>query len=130
MAFNYDEALSADRDKVRFSIGDTVENAGPKPSDGNFSDAEIAGLLVLEGTWQRATAAAFEALAAIWARFPQSYNVEGVSNNWDAAREFRAQAQSWRDKYGFGESSTVVSRPVTRTDAYSNDLDAVESSNL
>lgn len=134
MAFTYTGTLSTDLEKVRFNIGDTIEGRGVKPdrTASNFSDAEITGLLTIEGTWQRATAAAFEALAATWAAYPQTYNNDTSSRNWDAAREFRAQAKEWRDQYGYGDTgaSSFSSVTMTRADGYSNNLDAITNSEL
>lgn len=39
MTFTYD--ITTDRGKVRLALGDSVENAGPRPRKTNFSDTEI-----------------------------------------------------------------------------------------
>lgn len=123
MAFTYSDALTLDRDKVRFSLGDTVSAAGPKPADGNFSDAEIAGLVTIEGTWQRATAAAFETLAALWAKHV-TFNADGMAaSQSDIAEQYRQSAKDWRAKYGGSFSCGSVA--VIRADGYSNDIDNV-----
>lgn len=72
MAFTYLEALTEDRDKVRFRIGDTQEDAGPRPDKRNFSDDEITFLLTDEGNVVGAIGQAFEVLANEW----ESYSIE------------------------------------------------------
>ena len=120
MAFTYSDTLTTDRDKIRFYLGDVTEDSGPRPSDANFSDNEIAGLVTAEGTWQRAVAAGFERLAAEWRRHP-TFKADGLSlNRSDIAKGFWEQAQDWRDKFG----STVpikVAGQITQ-DAYSDDV--------
>lgn len=124
MALTYSDALTLDRDKVRFAIGDKVVNAGPQPADANFSDGEIAGLIAIEGTWQRAVAAAFETLAALWAKHV-TFGADGMSASLsNVAEQYRALAQEWRQKYGGGETSG--SQAVIRADGYSQDIDNVE----
>ena len=49
MSFTYTDALLADRDRLRFRLGDTELSAGPKPADANFSDEELDDLLDDEG---------------------------------------------------------------------------------
>jgi hypothetical protein len=116
--------LTTDLDRVRFYIGDTVLGAGPKPLDTNFTDAEIAGLLAIEGTWQRATAAAFETLASLWAKHV-TFGADGMSASLsNVAEQYRASAKEWRQKYGGG--STSGSQAVIRADGYSQDIDNVE----
>src|SRR3990172_5663739 len=39
MAFTYD--ITTDRGKVRFGLGDSTQDKGPRPRKNNFSDAEI-----------------------------------------------------------------------------------------
>jgi IPT/TIG domain len=120
----YSDALTTDMDKVRFHIGDKVVNAGPQPLDANFSDQELNGLLAIEGTWQRATAAAFETLAALWAKHV-NFGADGMSASLsNVAEQYRASAKEWRQKYGGGETSG--SQAVIRADGYSQDIDNVE----
>lgn len=115
MTVTYLGTLATDRDKVRFYIQDTVENSGPKPSNGNFSDAEIDGLLTAEGTWEQAVAAAFDTLAAAWAGYadwtvgPRSERASQI------AERYSQRAQTWRDRQ-LGGVATLV-----RTDAYTDD---------
>ncbi len=123
MSVTYVGDLSTDRDRVRFYIGDTVADAGPKPEDENFSDEELDGLIAVEGSWQRAVAAAFETLAALWAKHT-TFNADGMSaQQSDIAALHRAAAADWRSRYGIAGTATCGSRALTRADAYSSDLD-------
>lgn len=128
MSFTYTDTLSANRDKVRFYLQDTVYNAGPKPADGNFTDEELDGLIALEGDWQRAVAAGFEALAAAWQRYP-SFNADGLQlSRSDIAKGYASKAAEWRKQYGAATStSRAGSRAVTRVDGYSDDVDSHET---
>ena len=124
MAFTYDDALTGNRDKVRFHLQDTVNDAGPKPGDVNFSDDEIDGLVTAEGSWQRAVAAGFETLASAWIRYP-SFRTEALGlNRSDIAKSYQEQAKQWRKRYGTG-GGAVTARAVTRADGYSSTYDTV-----
>lgn len=125
MAFTYSDALTLDLDLVRFYLGDTVSGSGPKPGDGNFSDEEIAGLVTIEGTWQRATAAAFETLAGLWARHV-NFSADGTQvSQSDIAKQYRESALIWRGRYGTAATGSSGSSATTRVDGYSDDLDNV-----
>jgi len=127
MAVTYNESLASDRDRVRFAIGDTIEDSGPKPADGNFTDPEINGLVTLEGSWQRAVAAAFETLASLWA-VHATFNADGMSvSQSDIAASYREQAADWRRRFGSSAGASAGSLNVTRADGYSDDLDNVET---
>ena len=129
-AFTYNPELGSDLDKVRLYLQDTVGEHGPKPGDKNFTDDEIAGLISLEGSWQRAVAAGFEILAAAWTRYP-SFNADGLSvSRTDIANGFTAQAKTWRLKYGdsaAAKQSRTGSHPSTRVDGYSQTIDSEET---
>lgn len=127
MSFTYTDTLSASRDKVRFYLQDTTYNAGPKPADANFSDEELDGLISVEGNWQRAVAAGFEALAAAWQRYP-SFSADGLQlSRSDIAKGYASKAAEWRKLYGVATSTTRAgSRAVTRVDGYSDDVDSHE----
>jgi len=125
MAFTYTGELTTDKDRVRFYIQDTIENGGPKPSDGNFTDSEIDGLLTVEGSWQKAVAAGFETLASAWRRYP-NFRADGLTlSRTDIADGYTKQALEWRRRHGYG-ITTAGSRAVTRQDGYSNDIDSAE----
>lgn len=125
MTFTYAGTLATDLDTIRFQIGDTVENSGVKPNDGNFSDEEINGLLAREGTAERTIAALYENLAAVWARYvntrigPRSEELGKVADN------YLKLAKQYRDDYGYGRT-TLRTGFVTRVDGYSDDIDSGE----
>lgn len=125
MTFTYVGDLSTDLDCARFYLNDTVEDSGPRPSDANFTDAELNGLLTLEGSWQKAVAAGFERLAAEWTRHPNSVADGLALSRSDIAKGFTEQAKQWRARYGTTES-TVTSNALTRVDGYSDDIAADE----
>ncbi len=120
MLFNYNDALSSDRDKVRFHLDDTVINAGPLPADANFSDDELDGLIDAEGTWQRAVAAGFGLLASRWIRYP-TFRADGLSlNRSDIAKGYREEAKTWRTRFGYTiPIKTAGQIPI---DGYSDDI--------
>ena len=127
MAFTYIGDLSTNRDRVRFWVQDTISGSGPKPSDGNFTDAEIDGMVTAFGTWQRAVDAALMALASSWRRFPDFRTESGFSlNRTDIADGFHKQAMDWAKQYGIPPSlagSSMGYQPMTRVDGYSDDVD-------
>jgi len=106
MAFSYHDDLATDRDKVRFWLQDTIEKQGPKPSTGNFSDAELDGLITAEGTWQQAVAAGFEVLASAWQPKTSFSVYDGSFSRSDAATGYLKQAAKWRETYGEGGNIT------------------------
>ena len=107
MTFTYTDTLSADRDKVRFWLQDTVEDEGCKPGGDNFSNAELDGLLTAEETWQNAVAAGFEVLASAWQTEVSFSVINGSYSRSDAAKGYRDLAASWRDKYGLAGDATA-----------------------
>jgi hypothetical protein len=120
MAFTYIGDLSTDRDSVRFYLQDVTDGSGPRPGDANFSDAEIDGLISLAGSWQRAVAAALDALAVAWRRYP-TFKADGLSlNRTDIANGFEAQAKEWRQMYGITTPARVAG--IIRIDGYSDDI--------
>lgn len=125
-SFTYDAALATDRDRMRFYLQDTVYRSGPKPADVNFTDGELAGLLTIEGSWQRAVAAGFETLAAAWRKYP-SFTADGLSlSRSHIADGFAEQAKVWRAAWGTtaaSRSGGAGSRAVTRVDGYSSTVD-------
>jgi hypothetical protein len=122
MSFTYAGSLATDKEKVRFYIGDTTLASGPKPASGNFTDEELTALITLEGSWQRAVAACFEALASAWAIHP-NFTADGVSVSQSAtAAHYQAQADKWRREAGSGTVSTSGVVAVTRIDGYSYDV--------
>ena len=126
MAFTYSDGLLTDRDRIRFFIGDTVSAAGTLPGGTNFTDAELTGLLAIEGTWQRTVAAALDKLVGAWAQSTVSWSADGVSvTGSNVAGKYATRLADWRRLYGINGSPSVGSRPTTRADGYSDDLDNV-----
>lgn len=131
MAFTFDDTLATDRDYIRFYVGDTVENSGPRPKAGNtnFSDALIAAVLSSEGHRVATVAALFEALSNEWARHKTAEREGEVSvDTKEVADQYASLADEWRSKPnggGGGKRSItagVVSLDIaTRGDDYPND---------
>lgn len=109
MAFSYDEALTDNSDKVRFSLGDTERDKGPRPDGRNFSDAEITHLLTAESDVVNAAIAfGFETLRDEWASFAVSEKEGDVSFDAKSVFEkFDKAAKQWRAK-----SDTVITKPA------------------
>ena len=122
MAFTYSEALSAARDKLRLNIGDTQVNAGPRPDNRNYSDAELTYILTQEDDrLNGATAFTFELLANEWEAFSIQESDSQVSYNAkDKAKDFDARAAIWRKKPNGSADATQSSgiAIMTRSDAY------------
>ena len=107
MAFSYDDTMPANLDRVRFHLQDTVEGKGPKPANGNFSNAEIEELIASEDTWRLAVAAGVEVLASAWSEKMSFSVVNGSFTRSDASKQYLAMAKDWRDKYGTSEEMTL-----------------------
>lgn len=118
MAFTYNGTLTTNLDRCRFYLQDVVSAAGPKPSDGNFTDAELEALVTLEGNWQRAVAAGFEALAAAWQKHV-TYSADGLQiDRSDIAKGYAEKAADWRKQFGRAGARPIAT--LARTDAYSS----------
>ena len=125
MAFTYLGTLGTNLDRVRFNINDTVEDSGPRPADANYTDAELNGLITVEGSWQRAVAGGFERLAAEWMRFPSFKETNGLSlNRSDIAKGFLDIAGTWRA--AFGQAVPVYVAGQITKDGYSDDIPSDE----
>lgn len=125
MTFTYAGDMSTDLEKVRFYIQDTVSGSGPKPSDGNFTDEELGGLITVEGNWQRAVAGAFEVLSSSWTTYAD-IRVGPRSESYSQIAEKYAQlASGWRSRYG-GSATGAGTRHPTRIDGYSSNVSADE----
>jgi len=127
MAVTYDDELATDRDRVRFNLHDTVSGSGPQPDSGNFTDNEIAGIISLEGSWQKAVASGFEVLAAAWRRYTDTQVGPRREMYHLIANGYAKDAERWRDRYGDTGGGTFSSAWVTRVDAYSDDISAGET---
>ena len=120
MTFTYDDELATDHDRVRFHLQDTIAGSGPRPSGGNFTDAEIAGLVTLEGSWQRAVAAGLEALAAAWAKYADLQVGQRRESLGQIAVRYQQEAEHWRHNHGSASQATASIGYITRVDAYSD----------
>lgn len=80
MTFTFEEALTTDRDKVRFYIGDTDEKTA------QYSDELIAGTITLEGSWQQAAVSLLENIIVKIARQPD-LTADWLRVNWAGSRE-------------------------------------------
>jgi len=118
----YDDALSTNRDKIRFYLGDTVSGSGPKPASGNFTDDEIAGLVTAEGSWQKAVAGGFEILAGLWSQYVDTAVGPRRQSLSQTAAGYEKMAKTWRRRSG--SQGRAGSRAVTRVDGYSDDIAA------
>ncbi len=121
MTFTYNEALSANRDKIRLRIGDTQNAAGPRPDKRNFSDQEITFILSEETTVNASIAHCFEILASEWSAFALSEREADLNfNASEVAENFRKQAAFWRKKPGGASEVERSGGLVTlqREDAY------------
>jgi len=120
MAFTYDDTLAADRDRVRFALQDTTIDSGPKPDGGNFTNSELGGLVTLEGEWQRAVAAGFEALAAIWTQYADLSEGPHKETLSQIAGGHRKSAALWRARSGSATPARVAG--IIKMDGYSDDV--------
>ena len=126
MALTYVGDLSTDLDKVRFHIGDTAASAGPLPSAGNFTDAELNGLISLAGSVNKAVSAAMAAISTRWSSYanitvgPRKEEYAAIADAWAKRQD------AWDKKYGIRLASTASSGWVTRVDGYSDDITAGE----
>lgn len=95
MAFTYD--ITTALGKVRFHLGDSTENKGPRPRKNNFSDAEINYFLTEQSNSViKSVAMGLEALANEWLSYSISEREGDVS--YDAkglAEQFAKMAKDW-----------------------------------
>lgn len=108
MTFTYLGTLATDLDFIRFKIGDTVSGSGVKPNGGNFTDEEIAGLLVIEGTKERTVAALYETLANVWGRYVDTRIGPRDEKLSQIPASYRALAKQLRTEYGYGVSNVTA----------------------
>ncbi len=114
MAYSYD--ITTDGGKVRQLAGDTIETYGVLPkfsrdqpaSTTNFTDAEIAAFLDMEGGHvQRAAALALENAATRWSVLAGTYRLGPESESHKQYQALGERAQRLRDKYGYEDSSAT-----------------------
>ena len=128
MTVSYNSNLTASKDKVRFFIGDKIEESGPRPGDENYSDEELAGVLTLADSWEEAVGNMFDTLAAEWIRYP-SFQADNFSiSRSHISKNYQSQAEAWRKQHGLASPESKYGspggQPVTRVDAYSDDKDS------
>lgn len=116
MAFTYD--LTTDRGIVRFNIGDTMENAGPRPDKRNFTDAEIDYLIATEIDGNTAASAlGFETLASEWASYTISEKEGEVSfDAKEVSDQYLDIASEWRNRPNGGTGGRSLSAGVLTLD--------------
>ena len=79
----------------------------------------------MKGSWQRAVAAGFETLAALWSRHV-TFSADGLQmSQSDIADKYAASAAIWRGRYGTAATGSCGTSASTRADGYSDDLDNV-----
>ncbi|MCO5188533.1 MAG: hypothetical protein M9928_15625 [Anaerolineae bacterium] len=99
MSFGYD--ISTDAGILRFALGDTAENIGPRPGARNFSDAEIAHLLnVANNDIDQATLAGLEILSNEWSAYAGSQKLGPEAQAFDQAKEYAKRASELRVQIG------------------------------
>lgn len=98
MPFTYSDTLATNADKVRFHLGDTVQDTGPRPDGRNFSDNEIAYFLSEESDkWEAAVAHGFEVLQSEWTQYALSEREGDVSMSaTQVADKYGKLAEQWR----------------------------------
>lgn len=124
MAFSYSPDLDDDISKVRFNIGDSVENAGPRPNTDvtNFSNEEIQAVLNENSTHAgKATAVLFDTLSAEWTRFAISYTMGPRKEElYRISSRYEAMSREWANKSGMAHMA--FSGGVKRRDAESGSI--------
>ena len=97
MPVTYDETLADNISIVRFNIGDTVENEGPRPGSRNYSDAEITALLdIYNDSTDAVTSSLFSTLASEWTKYAGSITVGPRSENLsEVSKIYEAKAKYW-----------------------------------
>jgi|SRR5581483_1598663 len=115
MSFTYD--LSTSVGKVRLNLGDKTNGAGPFPDASNFSDEEVAQLLMQEGNdIMRAVAACCEVLANAWAAIASSSVGPRSEQSNHVSEMFRQRAMDLRAQYG--GAALTGSALLLRDDGY------------
>ena len=110
MAFTYSDSSTADRDRIRREIGDTVK------STPLFTDGELDDFITIEGSWQGAAAHACEALAT---RFAREFTFSADGASFQKERLSVAYAEAGRRLRNSTKASVVV---PTRVDGYSDTI--------
>ncbi len=125
MTFSYDETLAANLDQLRFKIGDTIENSGPRPVglNTNFSNETLNALLAAAGSTNTvllAAIAAADSLISEWTRHAGTEREGKVTKSLkDVADFWKKQKENWEQEANSG-SQFVGFVQVEREDAYSD----------
>ena len=102
MTFSYNINLESDTDKIRYRVQDTAPGSGPKPGGGNFEDEELEGLLLIEGSVERAVAAVYEALATSWSSVATESEIGPRREKFgETAGKYQDLAKRWRARAGY-----------------------------
>lgn len=127
MAFTYQPDLSDDVSKLRFELGDIVENTGILPDGTNVQDETLQSIITTEGSVGLAAARMCEILSRMWTRYAGSVSVGARSETFRQAEIYRDMAASLRSQYGGG--ARAVSVEMYRDDGYheNNEHDADSS---
>lgn len=98
MSFSYDITDSADVSGfMRRELGDTRKDDGILPEQRNFSDEELDYFYTQESeSFTNAVARAFDAAAAEWARYPESFHMGPEFQKIPSSSFFAQQAKRWR----------------------------------
>ena len=126
MGFQYDISDADDTSsQMRLELGDTRYEDGILPEGRNFSDEELDHFYSQEGSFWSAVARAFEAAAAEWGRYPDSFRLGPEQQHISAAKLYADRAAYIRKEVVRRGASGVGSRAITRADGYSDDIDSV-----
>lgn len=121
MTFTYVSTLADDISLIRFHIGDTVENNGPRPNAGNvpsatnYQDEELAAILTSVGDdVNKAVASLLGTLATEWQKLAISVQVGPYKEDlYRIADGYRKRADDWKKEVGlagYAFSSGVIRR--------------------
>ncbi len=132
MTFDYNlshsDATKVLISKVRFEIGDTVLDTGPRPNGTNFSNEEVEYWLDAESDHtMRASAAGLETLARQWSLVPNTRLGPHGETASQIAEAYAKRAAELRSQYGYGNTTkaggfaigTLPSDPSVTTGEYS-----------
>lgn len=110
MTFTYSVPFAADRDRVRFAIGDT-DSSAPK-----LTDEEIDAMIDEEGSWQKATLACIDSLLA---RLSQpDFRADWLQVEHSKARAgLESLRKTLKAKYGLGLRGTGGAVHTYRADS-------------
>lgn len=100
MAFTYNISDTTDiSSMMRLELGDNVLDDGILPETRNFTDEELDYFYTQESSdfWS-AVARAFDAAAAVWARYPEVYHMGPEYQRISASKYYSERAKDARTK--------------------------------